>query len=172
MFDHTHYVPILKGKLGERGALEVIDPTVKTALTPLIEIPPIPWDHENDTEAKTIDAHLAATAAQLKSCWGTTDRFFLDFNLLPPGVPMTSGNHPVETVLGDARAEGLQGVPVTGLARGQDYQDAVRDAVALDDRGACKSALSPRTTKIQLPCKPISMPCSRTCRWAPATRIW
>ena len=46
-FNHTHYVPTLKGRAGEYGALQAMTAEVKAALTPLIEIPPIPWDFDN-----------------------------------------------------------------------------------------------------------------------------
>jgi hypothetical protein len=137
MFDHTHYVPILKGKMGERGALETLTPAVKSALTPLIEVPPIPWDHDNETPAKTVDAHIARIAQQLVACWGQTDRLFLDFNLLDPAAQTAQGVHALKAVLDDARTLGLMAVPVVGLARGQDYENAVQDAISQDARGLC-----------------------------------
>ena len=43
MFDYNkHYVPNLKGRQGEYGALETLSLAIKRRLTPLIEIPPIP----------------------------------------------------------------------------------------------------------------------------------
>jgi len=58
MFSHNHYVPILKGRDGEYGALQTLASNVRVALTPLLELPPIPWDYEEEAPAKTIDQHL------------------------------------------------------------------------------------------------------------------
>lgn len=66
-FDHTHYVPILKGKQGELNALQDTNPKLLTKFTPLIEIPPIPpaWpegENQKPIPAKTIDEHIKAVA--------------------------------------------------------------------------------------------------------------
>lgn len=58
MFGHAHYVPVLKGRDGEYGALQSLSRGVRDALTPLLELPPIPWDFETDAPARTIDKHL------------------------------------------------------------------------------------------------------------------
>ena len=39
MFDHTHYVPVLRWKLAEKHALRDLFPWVKSKLTPLLEAP-------------------------------------------------------------------------------------------------------------------------------------
>ena len=51
MFDHKHYVPILGGKAGEYRALRELTPAIKSNLTPLVEVPPVQWDFENDRAA-------------------------------------------------------------------------------------------------------------------------
>jgi hypothetical protein len=53
MFDHRHYVPILKGKGEAYRSLAELDSTTKARLTPLIEIPSIPWDCVNEDQAKS-----------------------------------------------------------------------------------------------------------------------
>ena len=58
MFGRNHYVPVLKGRDGEYGALQTLTPSTRQALTPLVEIPPIPWDFKEEKPAKTIDGHL------------------------------------------------------------------------------------------------------------------
>jgi hypothetical protein len=37
MFDHAHYVPVLRWKAGERGALKALRLVDKAAMTPLLE---------------------------------------------------------------------------------------------------------------------------------------
>ena len=39
MFDESHYVPILRWKRGEGGALKLLSDEEKLRLTPLIEFP-------------------------------------------------------------------------------------------------------------------------------------
>ncbi len=65
MFDHRHYVPILKGKEGEYLSLRDLDLTVRIAFTPLIEVPQIPWDHQTESPAKTVDEHLRNVATRV-----------------------------------------------------------------------------------------------------------
>ena len=54
MFDHRHYVPILKGKMGEYTALAELRDEQKDSLTPLIEVPPVPWDYAEDAESRSV----------------------------------------------------------------------------------------------------------------------
>lgn len=72
------YVPILKGKEGEYGALEALDKTLAKRILPLIEIPTIPFDHANDRPLKTLDAHVSGIAARLLRCWGERRPLYLD----------------------------------------------------------------------------------------------
>src|SRR5947207_11870660 len=76
MFDHTHYVPILKGKEGEYQALSELTPTIKSKLTPLIEPIPIPYDFANEIPAKTVDEHLENFVSKIVLNWGLDPIFF------------------------------------------------------------------------------------------------
>jgi hypothetical protein len=136
-FDHTHYVPILKGRAGEYGALREMTADVKAGLTPLIEVPPIPWDFEREEPDKTIDQHLERLSSKIVQSWGVERPLFLDLLWLAPEERMANGDHPLAHVFGIAREDGLQLVPVTGLVRGEEYQSSCRDVVAEDARGIC-----------------------------------
>ena len=48
------YVPVLKGKEGEYGALEELSIDVRSHVMPLIEIPDVPYDYANDSPAKSL----------------------------------------------------------------------------------------------------------------------
>jgi len=82
MFDHKHYVPILKGKQGELNAIEETATELRDRLTPLIEVPPISWKYiENEREpvpAKSIDAHVADVAERLAEAVGSKSQIFVD----------------------------------------------------------------------------------------------
>lgn len=142
MFDHKHYVPILKGKAGEYGALKELDPQVKDHLTPLIEIPPIPWDYEIEAPAKTVDAHLAGVATNIEKHWGVDRTAMVDPIWIPPSKVMADGRSPLSYLFDDARSHGLQLIPVTGLERGDGYQEEVREIVTHDRRGVCVRLVS------------------------------
>lgn len=136
MFDEHHYVPILKGRAGEYGALGEADERVRGSMTPLIEIAPVPWDFEDEQPAKSTAAHVAPAAQHLENAWGIERRLFLDAGLLAPD-DLIDGRHPLGVVLDAARDHGLLTVPVWGPKRGLPYIEAVRQAVASDERGAC-----------------------------------
>lgn len=136
-FNHTHYVPILKGRAGEYGALQVMTAEVKAALTPLIEIPPIPWDFDDDQPAKTIDQHLEKVNPKISQSWGVERPLFVDLLWIAPDDRMAGGEHPLTYVFRTARRNDLQPIPVTGLVRDEDYQSACREAIQQDRRGVC-----------------------------------
>jgi hypothetical protein len=97
-FNHTHYVPILKGRAGEYGALQVMTAEVKAALTPLIEIPPVPWDFDDDQPAKTIDEHLQKVNRKISQSWGAERPLFVDLLWIPSDERMAGGEHPLTYV--------------------------------------------------------------------------
>ncbi len=136
IFDHRHYVPRLLWRMGEYQALLRLHSRTKTDVTPLIDIPEIGFDFETQEAAKTIDAHLAKFGQRLADKW--SERWaFVDLRLIPQAERMSDGRHPVKFVFDTARSSGALAVPVTGLSRSADYQDAVRQTAAADKSGAC-----------------------------------
>lgn len=137
MFDHRHYVPILKGRDGEYGALNRLLPASRDRITPLIELPPIPWDFETERPAKTIDTHLKKVGQKIERAWGAGRPFFLDFGWIAQTERMSDGKHPVEFVFSGVRARGLAAIPVVGLLSDESYLVACAEAVREDGRGVC-----------------------------------
>jgi hypothetical protein len=133
--DERHYLPILKGRLGEYRALGQLAPEVRAGLTPLIEIPPVPWDFENDRPDKTIDQHLGAVGHRLREAWLDQRPLFVDLLWIAPEERMADGRHPVAFAIDAARRETVRVVPVTGLERADEYQSAVAEAIAQDHLG-------------------------------------
>ncbi len=131
------YVPVLKGKLGEFGALRNMRHDEKRFVTPLIEIPPIPWDHQNNQPAKSVDQHLSKVDGLLAKSWGVDHLLFLDFLWIGEKERMPDGTHPMENLFERTRNVGLKAIPVTALVRGDDYQNACRRIAARDQRGMC-----------------------------------
>jgi hypothetical protein len=138
MFGHDHYVPILKAKDGEYGALQTLFPATRQALTPLLEIPPIDWDYESERPKKTIDQHLQKVGQKIERAWGQRRRLFLDLPLwIPANERMTGGEHPLEYLFTSLRARGVDAIPVVGLLRPNDYLSACRDIITKDRHGVC-----------------------------------
>jgi hypothetical protein len=133
--DETHYVPILQAKAGELSALASLASDVKAAMTPLLEVPPVPWDWENDEPAKTLGEHLDPVAGNLRTSWGTEHPLLVDLLFIEDDE--IDGQHPIDFVFERARSHGVLAIPVTGQRRSAAYQNAVRRIVASDGRGLC-----------------------------------
>jgi len=131
-----HYVPILKGKYGEFQALQNLESATKEALTPLVEVVPIPWDYKKKKPAKTIDGHLATLPSRIQNAWGTERPLLFDgFNV--EDETTGKGLDPLTHLFNACRQAGVSLVPVTGLDRNPQYQTAVARAIAADHLGCC-----------------------------------
>jgi hypothetical protein len=126
MFDHTHYVPILKGKQGEYSALQLLSPPAKAQLTPLIEV------MLSSKGASDLQKGLKDLAINLTKSWDTGRPLFVDLGLMPGG-----GTRLAARVFREIRAKGLQAIPVTDLDRTSDYQQAVAQLNKEDGLGMC-----------------------------------
>jgi hypothetical protein len=136
MITHFQYVPVLKWRQGEYQALLRLASPHKDSVIPLLEICPPEFDFETQRPAKSLDDHLRKFGARLQLKWGSR-LAFIDASLLAENARMADGMHPLTSVLADARARGARLVPVTSLARGDDYQAAVRDSQTADALGVC-----------------------------------
>lgn len=137
MFGERHYVPVLKWKRGEQKALELLDPKWKTRCTPLIEVMPVPWDHANDCPAKNVEEHLRNIGEQIIGAWSADNPVFLDLCWLDPSERMHDGSHPLDYVMNGCRSKSARAIPVTGLERDAQYQEAVKRAYREDGFGVC-----------------------------------
>lgn len=130
------YMPILKWRQGEYLALEQLDSRVKDKVTPLIEIPPIEWDFENNKKAKTIDEYLQPFARRLRQNWNNRAAC-IDLNYLESTIRMDNGIHPLNYVFDSVRKINGQIFPVTGISRNSSYQKAIKSIVNQDKNGVC-----------------------------------
>lgn len=132
-----HYVPVLKGRNGEYGALETSPSNIKALLYPVVEIPPIPWDYSANQPAKTIDQHLQKVGSNIERAWGSTQPILIDMMWVESAERMSNGTHPATYLFGALRSRGIHAIPATGLLRDRQYQRAYRDIVRQDGRGIC-----------------------------------
>src|SRR5262245_34017419 len=120
MFDHTHYVPLLKGKEGEYRALKNLYDTPKSAMTPLVDVQPVRWDFRNERPATSIEAHIKKLPDKLSKSWGSRQPFFIDLYAVQSDTTQ-DGRSPLSLFCDLARGEGffdkLQPIPVTGIGR-------------------------------------------------------
>lgn len=145
-FGYRHYVPALKWRKGEYRALSELDTNKKASLTPLIEMPPVPWDYETESPAKTIDQHLSQTINQIGANWGSLPAF-LDVEDVQSEV-LANGEHPLTYLTEGAVAANLNLIPTTGLDRDQAYQSAI---AGLIQSGISEIAIRLRTPAVFSP---------------------
>jgi len=139
MFNHRHYVPILKGKKGELAALAKAENLEQ--FTPLVEVMPIPLTHPEDGTpaypSKTIDQHVKDTANAFKQAMGILPLVFIDGFYIEGENKLRDGQSAMGGLFSRLRDGGIRFVPTIGLDRLEDYIDAVREAVAIDGKGCC-----------------------------------
>jgi hypothetical protein len=114
-----------------------MSPESKDRITPLLELPPIPWDFGNDAPARSIDTHLKKVAQKIELVWGTSPPLFVDFTWIAETERMSDGKHPIECIFNAARMRGLMTIPVAGLLSSDDHLAACADAINQDSRGLC-----------------------------------
>ena len=130
MFSHKHYVPVLKGKMGEFRALSHLPQQIRVKLTPFFDIPrPEPnW-------GRRFDEYLTKKASYIHNNWGIDRAIFVDHFDLKLALRTLTGQHYVKFSFDKLRKYGVQAIPVTGLDRDGDYNAAVARAISLDKRG-------------------------------------
>ena len=123
------YVPILRAKQGEFNALGQLDATVKSSITPLIEVQGIA-----DPGTKTLDDHYETIARELEKNWGVSDAVFVEDDESPDDGETTGGGHPLDELFKRLHSRNVQAVPVTGVSRTPAYQSAVQRISAATKR--------------------------------------
>lgn len=137
MFTTYHYVPILKWKMGEYSALAELSDEIKNNITPLIEIPPIPYDFIHEEPARSVDHHLNGVVSQIKDSIGIKKPIFLDMFFIEFEEKMDDGAHPLYFLAEQARQENIVLIPVTGFERNDSYQNEAKNMLEADEKGIC-----------------------------------
>jgi len=141
MFDHSHYVPILKGRSGELDALAKTELRLTKDFTPLLEIPPIPplyvEGKDDPIPAKSIDQHITDVAKAFADTLKALPALFVDALYIETADSLQSGASPVDAIFAAFRKANLKFIPTVGLDRVEDYTDSVKAAIEQDRRGCC-----------------------------------
>jgi len=121
MFDHLHYVPILKGKRGEFPAIGAL--RSKILLTPLFEHVP---SQQPDFIPRKMD-----------DIWSKDDPYFVDMLFVDDedAAEGSASTHPLALCFNSIADKHQFGIPVTGPTRSPAYQAALRAIVASQGRG-------------------------------------
>lgn len=139
-FGPEHYVPILKGKKGELDALSHVDAGIVGSLTPLIELPFIAWDYNDDGPAKTAPEHSKRFAKQLGRAWPARP-VFIDPVGFREDVDSAVNPNLLVVLLTDLRAEPVAFVPVVRLIDADEgVLAAAGSEITEDGRGICLRA--------------------------------
>src|SRR5262245_42630377 len=120
MFDHTHYVPILRWKRAEFDALTYLHERHRKRMTPLIEVTPRSFSLRqfyNGRKAKKNS--LTYRADDILEHWGDS-RIFLDLSLINQSYRLNR-RHPVVVYGEEAHTRGIYLVPVVRLKSDNDY---------------------------------------------------
>ncbi len=136
----THYVPILRWKEAERGALATLYEHDSNCLTPLFELVPdnIIKKGKLDKEDSILDLEVATNKVieQLVKCWGSRP-FFIDLLWLSSDSLKQRTGDFLEMLSQCASIYNLCFIPVTGLSRDGPYQSSVQKVLNIHHQGAC-----------------------------------
>lgn len=132
-FEPQHYVPILRWKEAERGALSQLDAYDLIHLTPLIEL--IPENFVRNNKRLPNDTAMYWVGGQLTQCWDERPIYIDLLNLPPNLVPQTEKC--LALLAEYAGFFRLSLIPVTRLRRESSYNIEVRNVVERMNQGAC-----------------------------------
>src|SRR3989344_6770274 len=127
MFNHNHYVPILRWKRGERISVRKLTQIQKDSITPLIEfVPPRP-PSKNAKNPKPVDQLykelIAHIPKQILKDWGK-DPIFVDFQHLDDSYQLSA----LQEVIESSRNLGLYLIPVIYLKSNSSFTKAALGA--------------------------------------------
>lgn len=128
MFNHTHYVPVLRWKQAEWLALRDLDLTVKNRITPLIEFVP---GKLNTSNQEILEKNISKTCKDFVACWGQAPAF-IDFLHCPNQAGGVLNR--IQTLTQHMQ---LQLIPVVNLKQNQAWRNAVVAFIHANNAQAC-----------------------------------
>ncbi len=135
MFDHSHYVPVLRWKRGERGALKAVDPVDRATMTPLLE--PLPGYMRLPRRSIQSDAQddLLVVIEQIVDCWGL-DPIFVDLGMVSDAPFRGTTTRNVERFFRELRAVGVPAIPVIRPSQPTSFRSVIREIAQMLGMGA------------------------------------
>jgi len=129
MFDHTHYVPVIRWKAGEQWALRELRPETRRQMTPLLELMPNNFEEKKLAKAHGIEGRMSGLSDEIVKSWGRSP-FFIDMSHVESRLASPSRPHPLRLLGNGLRMRALKGIPVTGINRSNGQKDAAREVAA------------------------------------------
>lgn len=138
MLTTKHYVPILKWKRAEQGALKDLREDQKLFMMPIIEVVmPKPKDDSSASYNAVIaafkDVRTLDIPKEILQAWGE-DPIFVDLSLVYPSDLKLIG---MEQIISNSRRLRLNPVPVLNLSDDKDYKDLVASISGKFNTGIC-----------------------------------
>jgi hypothetical protein len=113
-FGSDHYVPVLKVKRGEKKALQLVESSLRSRITPLLEMV-----ERRPEKTPTVEGHLDTAFKDLTESVREYPRCFLDAREVAPDGPTAAAE-----VFRRATDSGIAFIPVTGISRVADVKAA------------------------------------------------
>lgn len=135
MEDGSFYVPILKWRQGEYQSLMRLETVIKDKVVPLIVIPPVEYDFEEERPKKSVQEHISPFAKRYNLKWGNR-KSLIDLHDSLENSLMGCGTKVVEYIFDELRANSSAAIPVVRLSHGIDFINSIRSVVSKDGMGA------------------------------------
>lgn len=121
---YHHYYPQLKWKPAEYESLVALDQATIDGLTPIITIPDIDWDYENECYKKNLNSYLSTFGTNLAFSWSANRPILLDVKYLDGHG--TNHHHPLDMCIQDAKSFGKEIIPVVTPVSSLNYINATK----------------------------------------------
>jgi hypothetical protein len=130
----NHYVPILKWRQGEYQALSRLKEADKDLIVPLLIIPPIEYDFEEECLKKTIQAHIETFPNRFLSKWSKR-KALVDIHDSLESEVMDNGSSVITYIFDELRKTGCIAIPVINLTRSGTFIQDVKKIAKVDEKG-------------------------------------
>jgi len=136
MAENIQYVPILKGKEGELAALEALHPSIRPRILPLLELPPVPFDHATKQKTKTDSEHLDSIVSRL-SKFTLSQQFYLHIGWQARSNQIEEIGQLAHSFLSQLRLTKIEAIPVITFQSSEQYFEAVIKHTSVTSSGFC-----------------------------------
>ena len=132
----AQYVPILKWRQGEYQALLRLKEPVKDAIVPLLIIPPVEFDFEEERPKKDAHEHVELFPKRFHAKWGKR-KALIDLHSTLENASMSDGTAVIKFIFDGLRTHGCSAIPVVKLSNCAEYLNAAREIFHADKKGMC-----------------------------------
>lgn len=130
------YVPVLKGKEGELAALETLHLSIRSRIMPLLELPPIPFDHVKKQKTKTDAEHLDGIVSRLGK-FSARQQLYLHIGWQGSSDQIEEAGENVHIFLSRLRLTNIEAIPVITFQSSQSYLQATMQHNEATNLGFC-----------------------------------